>query len=71
LKKVLDKDKENFEAMIVLGRTYEKINDEKNAKKTYKKAVDNPNCKNANAFFYLGIMHEKSREYDSGISMLK
>ena len=49
--------------MVVLGRAYEKLNESELARATYERAVDTPDCTSTSAYFYLGIIYEKSREY--------
>jgi tetratricopeptide (TPR) repeat protein len=57
--------------MVVLGRAYEKLNESELARATYERAVDTPDCTSTSAYFYLGIIYEKSREYQPAIAMLK
>ena len=67
LKKALKNNPDCIEAMVVLGRAYEKLNEADLARQTYITAVNVPNCKNTGAFFYLGVIYEKSREYNLAI----
>lgn len=57
--------------MVVLGRAYEKLNEPQLARSTYERAVNTPDCTSTSAYFYLGVIYEKSREYNYAISMLK
>ncbi len=49
--------------MVVLGKVYEKLNESDLARKTYERAVVTPGCQSTSAFFYLGVIYEKAREY--------
>lgn len=71
LQKALLTDPKCVDAMVVLGRAYEKLNDGTMARMTYEKAVSIPGCQSTSAFFYLGVIHEKNREYQQAISILK
>lgn len=71
LKKALTNDPNCVDAMVVLGRAYEKLNQPAQAREIYERAVSTPNCKSTSAFFYIGVIYEKNREYLSAITMLK
>lgn len=71
LKKALTSDPFCVDAMVVLGRAYEKLNESALARSTYEQAVNTPDCQSTSAYFYLGVIYEKSREYQPAIAMLK
>lgn len=57
--------------MVVLGRTYERLDKNDLALKTYEKAVSVPNCQNVSAFFYLGVLQDRQKQYDEAVKNLK
>ncbi len=71
LNKTLKQNPDCIDAMVVLGRAYERLNDIPSAKQVYERAVAVPNCQNVSAFFYLGVLLDKCKEFDRAISMLK
>ena len=71
LKKALTNDPLCVDAMVVLGRCYEKLNEVTLARAIYERAVGTPNCISTSAFFYLGVIYEKNREYQPAILKLK
>lgn len=71
LTKTLKTSPECIDAMVVLGRAYERLNDTVMARKVYEKAVSVPNCQNVSAYFYLGVLLEKCKENDRAIQNLK
>ncbi len=71
LQKALVLNPNSVDAMVVLGRAYEKLNETQNARMTYERATATPNCQSTGAYFYLGVAYEKAREYQPAITALK
>ena len=57
--------------MVVLGRTFERMENPTAARAVYQKAVSQPNCQNVSAFFYMGVLLDKQKEYDEAVKNLK
>lgn len=60
-----------IEAMVVLGRTYERLAQPQKAKEAYEEAVAQPGCANISAFFYLGVLLDKMGQVETAVQMLK
>lgn len=66
MRRALAIDENIPDALVALGRVHEKNNDVEQAKQCYEKAVKQP-VTNINAYFYLGIIHEKKKDYKISI----
>ena len=66
-KRLLEKANElkpqNPEILVALGRVNEKEQDLDKARKCYQEAVDSPLTTNVNAYFYLGVVCEKQKDF--------
>ena len=71
LKESLQKEPKSVDALVCLGRVYEKQGDLDKARQRYQEAVDVPECVNVNAYFYLGVICEKQKDYKKSIQLLK
>ena len=67
LKESLQKEPKSVDALVCLGRVYEKQGDLDKARQRYQEAVDVPECVNVNAYFYLGVICEKQKDYRKAI----
>lgn len=71
LKSSVDQDGTNPETLVWLGRVYEKSSRLDEARALYQRAVDIPGCNMVDAFFYLGVICEKQKDYKKAILHLK
>ena len=71
LKESVDKDPEVPETLVWLGRVCEKKGNMEEARGLYQRAVECPNCTMVDAFFYLGVICEKQKDYKKAILHLK
>lgn len=58
------------DALVALGRVYEKKGEIDKAVDCYDRAIKQP-CTNINAYFYLGVIYEKRKEYKRSIYLFK
>lgn len=69
---VLKNEPENIDALVCYGRIVEKTGDKlENAKKYYERAIAVPESNHVNAHFYLGVLCEKSKDFERAIKLLK
>ena len=66
LKRAVELDENLPDALVALGRVYEKKNEIDLAIECYEKAINQP-VTNINAYFYLGVIHEKKKDYKKSI----
>lgn len=66
LKRAIAIDENMPDALVALGRVYEKKGDIDQAIDCYEKAIKQP-VSNINAYFYLGIIFEKKKDYKKSI----
>ena len=59
------------ETLVWLGRVCEKKNMIEEARSLYQRAVDCPNCTFVEAYFLLGVICEKQKDYKKAILHLK
>ena len=59
------------ETLVWLGRVCEKKGNMDEARSLFQRAVDCPNCAMVDAFFYLGVICEKQKDYKKAILHLK
>ena len=59
------------ETLVYLGRVCEKVGKTDEARTLYEKAVALPECNMVDAFFYLGVLCEKQKDYKKAILHLK
>ena len=67
----LVKEPKSIDTLVCLGRVYEKQGNLDKARERYQQAVDIPECFNVNAYFYLGVICEKQKDYKNAIKLLK
>lgn len=53
--------------MVVLGRTYERLDKNDLALQIYEKAVSMPDCASVSAYFYLGVLLDKLKQSERAI----
>lgn len=58
------------DALVALGKVYEKTGEIDQAITCYEKAIQLPET-NINAYFYLGIIFEKKKDYKKSIQLFK
>lgn len=71
LRSSVEQDDKNAETLVWLGRVCEKTNKMDEARSLFQKAVDLPNCTMVDAYFYLGVICEKQKDYKKAILHLK
>ena len=54
------------DALVSMGRIHEKKNEIEDAMKCYERALKQPEP-NINAFYHLGVIHEKKKDYKKSI----
>ena len=67
----LELEPQSVDTLVCLGRVYEKQGKLDQARERYQQAVDVPECVNVNAYFYLGVICEKQKDYRKAIQLLK
>jgi tetratricopeptide (TPR) repeat protein len=70
LKKALSIDENMPDALVALGRVYEKKGEIDQATECYEKAIKQP-VTNINAYYHLGIIYEKKKDYKKSIQLFK
>lgn len=71
LRSSIEQDDKNAETLVWLGRVCEKQAKMDEARTLFQKAVDLPNCTMVDAYFYLGVICEKQKDYKKAILHLK
>lgn len=67
----VEQDGKNTETLVWLGRVCEKTGKIDEARSLFQRAVDLPNCNMVDAYFYLGVVCEKQKDYKKAITHLK
>ena len=60
-----------LDAMVVLARTYERLDNIPKAREYYEMVVGTPNCQNVSGYFYYGVLLDKLKESDRAVQCLK
>jgi tetratricopeptide (TPR) repeat protein len=58
----------NSETVVSLGRAYDKQNKVKEAIQCYNKAIADPKKKNVNAYFFLGQLLEREKDFKEAVT---
>ena len=70
LKRALAIDENIPDALVSMGRIWEKKGNLEEATRCYEKALKQP-VTNINAYYYLGVIHEKRKDYKKSIQLFK